>query len=151
MEGCSPLRYGADCGSLVSGADCGSGVSLVRGLNCGSRGGLSPALGADRVFEAFGGDEDCADVRFGEVADDVEGLEIMAELIVAADWDGEEQTEIIPAVERSRDRVDVQLFPQVENAAHERDTLDIDLRAEPAVAYKPFQRIAQAAVHEIAV
>ena len=44
-----------------------------------------------RELDAFGGDEDGAGVGLGEVADDVEGLEIPAELLRLQDRDREEE------------------------------------------------------------
>ena len=44
-----------------------------------------PALGAEREFDPIGGDENGSDFRTGEVADDVECLEIMAEPVVFPD------------------------------------------------------------------
>lgn len=48
---------------------------------------LRPALGVEREFDAVRGDYDGADIWLGEVTDDVEGLEVVAEFVVLPDWD----------------------------------------------------------------
>ena len=50
-----------------------------------------PPLRLHRELDAFGRDEDGAGVGLGEVADDVEGLEIPAELLRVQDRDREEE------------------------------------------------------------
>ena len=48
-------------------------------------------MGLDREFDSVRGNDRGADFRLGKMADDVEGLEVVAELLMLADRDGEEQ------------------------------------------------------------
>ena len=82
---------------------------------------------------------------------DVECLEVMAELVVAAYRDSEQKSAVIPAVECGRYRVYIEFLPQIEGSARERNTFHIYLRSQSAVPYKPFYGIGKALVYEITV
>ena len=58
-----------------------------------------PALCLDRELDPVRGDDNGADFRLGQVAYYIEGLEVMAELLMPADRDGEEETVIFPSVQ----------------------------------------------------
>ena len=105
---------------------------------------------AHRELDAFRRDEDSARIGLGEVADDVEGLEIPAELFRVQDRDRKEEPEVVTSVEGGRDRVDVQLLAELEGVALEGDVVRIDLGAEAAVALQALQGVAEALRDEVA-
>ena len=102
---------------------------------------FAPALGLDGEFHAFRGDEHGARLRLGQVADDVESLEIPAEFLQIQDGHYEEEAVVVSAVHGRGNRVDVQLFPQLEAVALEGDFVGIDLGAQAAVPREAFERV----------
>ena len=110
-----------------------------------------PTLRFHGEFDAFRGNQDGAGFGLREVADDVEGLEVAAELLQMQDRDGEQQPHVVSAVEGGRDRVDVQQLPELEGVTLEGDMVGIDLGAETAVALQALQGVAEALRDEITV
>ena len=102
------------------------------------------------MLEAVGRDKHGADLRPGEVADDVESLEILAETFELGDRNHVEEPVVISAVHGRGNGVYIHFLAQCEAAALEGDLVGVDLDAEPAVAMQAQQRIREAAGHEIA-
>ena len=102
-------------------------------------------------FHAFWRDEYGPDIRFGQVAYDVECLEIVPEPVMTSYRNGEEQPAVVPAVECGLYRIDVQFLAEIEDYADERYPLYIYLYSESAVPFQAFQGIRQPSVHEIPV
>ena len=83
--------------------------------------------------------------------DDIERLEIMPEKVMFADRNGEQQAEVITAVEGGGNRVYIELFSQIEGPAGEWYALDVYLGSKSAVLHESLYRIGQSPVHEISV
>ena len=60
-----------------------------------------PALCLDRELDSVRGDDNGADFRLGQVAYYIEGLEVMAELLMFSDRNCKQQTVILSAVDSS--------------------------------------------------
>ena len=82
------------------------------------------------------------------MADDVEGLELAAELLQGQDGHGEEQPEVVPAVHGGGERVDTYLLAELEGVALEGNLVGVDLGAEAGVAGKPLDGVREAAGDE---
>lgn len=106
---------------------------------------------AEGMFEAVGGDEDGTDFGLGEMADDIESLEVVPELVVLADRDGEQEPVVVASVEGRIDRVYIKFLAQVEGLAGERHLVYIDFGSESAVSDKTVYRIGEPSGDEIAV
>ena len=85
------------------------------------------------------------------MADDVEGLEVPPELVQLKDGHGEEQAHVVAAVEGGRDRVDVQLFSELERVALERQVVRIDLGAQAAVPLEALQGVPETVRNEVTI
>ena len=109
-----------------------------------------PPLGTEREFDPIRSDEDGSDFRAGQMPDDVECLEIVAEPVVFPDRDCVKDTEVIPTVQSGRDRVYVVFLAEIECLSRERNLVHIYLGSKTAVAHKLPDSIRQSPRDEIA-
>ena len=94
---------------------------------------FGPALCVDRELGSFRRYQYGSDVRFGHVADYGERLEVMTESLVRRHRYDIQEFEIVPSVQCSRYRVDVQSLSRFERITLERNLVGVNFDAEPAV------------------
>ena len=104
----------------------------------------------DGEFHPFGRHEDGPDLFLGQMTDDVEGLEFAAELLQLKNGNGEEQPAVVPAVEGSRDGIDVESLAELEGIPLEGDLVGVDLDPEAGISRKTLDGIGQAMAYPIA-
>ena len=78
---------------------------------------LFPALGLHRDFHTVRGDKSRSYLRFGEMSDDIECLEIVSELVVFSDRDCEKKPVVFASVQCGRHRIYSEFFSQIESLA----------------------------------
>ena len=110
-----------------------------------------PSLGLHRKFHTIWCYDYSSYFRLCQVSYYIERLEVVAELVVLADRNSEEESVVLSAIECCRDRVYVHLLAQIEGLSGKRKFVYIYLRAESAVAYKALHCVCKASGHEVAV
>ncbi len=104
---------------------------------------FGPAGGAEWEFGAVGEDQGLADGGVGEVADDVEGLEVAAEAFQVEDGNGEEELAVVSAIHRGGDGIDIEFAAELEGVALEGDAFRIDFGAEPGREGEAFDGVGE--------